>query len=529
MILSRFFVPDLRSETLTQPTWRQHRWPQIVVFTLATIFALWFSWFTIQRAQNFNAGWYDLGIMAQTVWRTSHGFGFTFTNPELGPGGAHGWTAPRTSIHTDYFLILLAPLSWFGNTVAGLLIIQAAVVALGAWFAWRIATRLIGRPWLAVIVAGLFLSAPPLEFAAMFEFHSVTLAITFILAAVDALLARRNRAFWMWAGLALITKENTGITLGLISWLVLWWQSRRKLAWWALGVCWAWVIIQIGAVIPLSRQHVSASFTNKFYGGGEGQSGLAFLKRLFNPSLAWHKLATAVHLNSGFQLLLPGGLLLALLSPMILLAIPELLLYWLSDSPNQQTVVLHYHALVIPVVFLASMFAWRCFRTVGFGRGRGKNLVDGVWIGALVLSTSWAAVRLGPLPGAGQTRWPLVAWKEHLAPNVTEALNIIPARASVATTQNLGPALAERPTVYLLPSGVKQADYIVVLERQFPADLKTSDKRLAEKIMLERLQDWLASSSAYTKRYQVDRVWVWQRIGDEPRPLPAWPDHLLGQ
>src|SRR5262245_45405445 len=97
-------------------------------------YAIFFSWFTLQRATNFNAGWYDLGIMTQTVWRVGHGFGFTFTNPEAGPAGIHGLEALRTTIHADYILILLAPLSWFGRTWQNLLVLQAVVAAAGAWF-----------------------------------------------------------------------------------------------------------------------------------------------------------------------------------------------------------------------------------------------------------------------------------------------------------------------------------------------------------------------------------------------------------
>src|SRR5580765_6521220 len=100
------FVPDLSLAQLTEPSWKRHRWPQAVVLFCVAIYASWFGWMSVARAHNFNAGWYDLGIMTQTVWRTGHGLGFTFTNPEIGPGGIHGWTAPRTSIHADYFLIL---------------------------------------------------------------------------------------------------------------------------------------------------------------------------------------------------------------------------------------------------------------------------------------------------------------------------------------------------------------------------------------------------------------------------------------
>src|SRR5690349_350443 len=145
------------------------------------------SWFSVVRAQNFNAGWYDLGIMSQTVWRAGHGFGLSFTNPEAGPGGVHGLNTIRTAIHADYLLLLLAPLSWFGRTPETLLIVQSAALAAGAWFVFRIARTLLNNPWLGVFLAWVYLFYPPLQFANLSEFHAVTLAVTFYLAAADTI------------------------------------------------------------------------------------------------------------------------------------------------------------------------------------------------------------------------------------------------------------------------------------------------------------------------------------------------------
>ncbi len=497
---------------------------QRLLWVAIGVYAVFFSWFSIARAHNFNAGWYDLGIMTQTVWRVGHGFGFTFTNPELGPGGVHGWTAPRTSIHADYVLALLAPLSWFGHTAELLLIVQATVVAVGAWFLYRLARRLLG-PWPAWILALVYLFYSPLQFATMFEFHAVTLAVTFFLAAMDALLDRRDRLFWMWLSLALLTKEQAGITLGLLAGAVAWWQHRRRLAGWALAIPWAWAVLQIAIIIPLSRPALPASFAYKFF--SEHDDGLAgILSHLLHPSTVAHKLFTSIHLHSAVQLALPLGIIGPLLSPIVFLATPEVLLYWLSDSPNMQTVVLHYHALFIPFLFLSTCFGWAWLRHWAPLRRFVDVGLSILILGGSVLST----YAFSPLTATSeQNRWPIVRWREHLTPQVQRALAMIPGRSSVALTQNLGPLLAERPVVQLLPNGITSVDYIVILARKFDPQLMTNDKRLAEKVMLDRLIPWLDGSPAYRQVYHDDRVYLYQRLGQEDRPLPSWPDGLLGQ
>lgn len=506
--------------------------PAIVVVIGALSYTLFFSWFTIQRARNFNAGWYDLGIMTQVVWRTGHGHGFGFTNPEAGPGGVHGWDSPRTAIHADYLLALLAPLSWTGFTVESLLIVQAATLAAGAWFVYRMARRLLESAWIGVFLSFVYLAYPPLHFANLFEFHAVTLSITFVLAAADAVISGRHRWWWFWTGLALLTKEQVGITVGLVGAILYWWRRERQRAAWALGVPWAWTLIQLFIVIPLSRPGLPWNFVaGKFYeSAGDDAGGL--IRRLIDPRVWLERLPTRTHLNSLAQLLGPLGLV-PIFGLWPLVAVPELLLYWLSDSPDQQHIVHHYHALVIPILFVGTVFAWRTMRRIGTWPR--WQWIRPAWINIIVVGLislgTFSAVRTASIwPWSPVTRWPLVTWRETLAPKFAEALKLVPPEAPVAMTQNVGPYLAARPVAHLLPNGLSEAEYYVILERKFDPAVRTNQKRLAEREMLESLKQWVsAQPDAFKTVYQYDRVLVIQRLGEPSLPIPDWPDELLGQ
>ena len=499
----------------------------LVVVMIAATAVL--SWWSIGRAKNFNAGWYDLGIMTQTVWNVGHGHGFVFTNPEVGAGGVHGINTVRTAIHTDYLLILLAPLSWFGSTMENLLVLQSVVLMFGAWFVWRISLRLLNRPWLSFLLSAAYIVYPPLWFAGLFEFHAVTLSATFFLAAADAITAKQHKLFWLWAGLALLTKEQVGITLGLLAGYLYWRQGDKRRAIISVGVSWIWSALQFGIVIPASRPGQATSFTyGKFYNGEA--SGFSLLHRLWPLSDVWQRLATRVHLDDLRQLLVPVGAILPLLSPIILLAIPEVLLYWLSDSPNQQTLYLHYHALFIPFIWLSLIFGWSNLES--YLKNSVPRWKKGIALAAVmivVLGSGYTAIKTSPWPWSPLNRWHLASWQEHLTPQVNQALRLIPGGASVGLTQNLGPLLAERQTVQLLPTGISQVQYIAVLERFFDSSIPTNDKRLAEKVMLDRLIPWLQASTSYKQLYHYDRVYVFQRVGTPTEPEPVWPAGLLGQ
>lgn len=510
-------------KSISAPAWI------VLVGILAYSVAL--SWFSLGRAHNFNAGWYDLGIMSQTVWNVGHGHGFMFTNPEAGPGGVHGVNMARSAIHTDYLLILLAPLSWFGSTSDNLLILQSVILALGAWFVFSITRRLTSQPWLGAFLAWVYLLYPPLQGANLFDFHSVTLSATFFLAAADAILAKRHKTFWLWAGVALLTKEQVGVTLGLLSGTLYWWNGERRRAVWALLIPWAWTLVQLFVAIPLSRPGQSSHFIYQKFYDVEGESPRTILKTILNPKRSWELLATKTHLNAAWQLALPLGALLPLLSPIVLLALPEVLLYWLWDTPNPQTLYFHYHALFIPFLFLGLIFGWRNLQTL-LTRWwpKGRLAITILWLLAVVAGTGIAVWKYSPWPWSPQTRWPLVDWKERLTPQIHEALQMIPANAKgVAITQNLGAFVNEHPSVEIVPNGLQEVNYVVILQRNFDANTKTDGRRRSEKIMLEQLIPYLQSSTGYRQLYHADRVWLFQRVGEVVEPEPTWPENILGR
>ncbi len=516
---------------------RRHRAALLVMIGIAA-YTVFFSWYSIARANNFNSGWYDAGIMTQTVWNVGHGQGFTFTNPEAGPGGVHGQRMLRSSIHTDFMLAVLSPLSWLsGYTLEALLITQTLVLAAGAWFVWLIARRLWQRDWLAVAAAWVYLLYPPLHAANLFDVHSVVFSVTFFLAAAEAVLAGRRRIFWLWVALALITKEQVGITLGLLGGYLWWRRGERRRAWAALLIPWAWSLLMIFAIIPLSRPGQSGHFIfDKFYDStsqGQASDGLglhAVVELANHPRLIWHRLVNRTHIQSATQLLTPLGGVIPLLSPVTYLMAPEVLIYWLWDTPNPQTLLFHYHALFIPFLVLGWLLSWDSVeRLVSTKWPSRRRWATYALIGLTLAGLAYATWKYSSWPWSPVHRWRLVAWQERLRPKIDEGLRLIPDGASVALTQNLGAHLAERAEVQIVPNGIQHVDYIVILQRSFAATTRTDGKRVAERVMLEELLAWIDRSKAYERVYTADRFMIFRRIATPTEPEPVWPRPILGR
>lgn len=146
-------------------------------FSLAMMILIYITYFltlTFLRHNNYLTSRYDLGNMDQTVWNTAHGNFFQLTNPEIGT------QISRFYIHGDIFLVLLAPLYWIYSSPYVLLFVQTIVVALGALPIFWLGRDVLKNNKLALAIAFGYLMYPATQWANIFDFHSVTLATSFL-------------------------------------------------------------------------------------------------------------------------------------------------------------------------------------------------------------------------------------------------------------------------------------------------------------------------------------------------------------
>lgn len=330
---------------------RRLSWAGAGLALAIALFALTFGWLALQRHAAFQTNGFDLGNVNQALWNTAAGRILQFTN--MAP------VAHRLALHTEPVLLLFVPFYWLGlDGPAVLLVTQAVVVALGAWPLYLIASPRLGQgPALLAGVAYLLL--PTLESAALYDFHAVTLAPTFLLAAFYFLEKRRWPAFGLFALLAAACKEDMGLTVAMLGLYAA--LSRRE--WRAggltflAGLAWFWLAVfvvqprfsPVGANVQLDRYTWL------------GDSPAAMLTTILSrPGLVWQ------HVWSPMAADLPGylsGLLwptafLPLLSPLTWLpALPSFAINLLSDNPfTWRLEAFHYGAPIAPFVFLAAVF-----------------------------------------------------------------------------------------------------------------------------------------------------------------------------
>ncbi|MGW7572611.1 DUF2079 domain-containing protein [Streptomyces sp. NPDC054765] len=345
--------------------------PRFDPYWTAGFFFVAFALLAFCRFRTLSTSSWDLGIFEQAIRGYAH-----FQAPIVDLKG------PGTNILGDHFspvLIVLAPLYRLFPSALTLLIAQAALFALSAIPVTRAATRYLGRvPGLAIGVA--YGTSWGVQKAVDFDFHEIAFALPLIAFALEAVLRGRWTAVVCWAAPLVLVKEDLGVTAAVIGALALI-RTRRAsplaIALVAFGI--TATAVTLGVLIPGFNGSGSYDYWSKFGADGGG---------LTVP------LGTAV--RTTLWVLLPTTGLLALRSPLLLVALPTLGWRFLSHEPHYWGIDWHYNAVLMPVVFLALIDALPQARVSArpWLRSYAHHLPAAVVSVALALTTTLPLARL---------------------------------------------------------------------------------------------------------------------------------------
>ncbi|MGW1790942.1 DUF2079 domain-containing protein [Streptomyces tubercidicus] len=411
----------------------------------AAFFFVAFTLLSLCRFRTMSFSSWDLGIFEQAVRGYAH-----FQAPIVDLKG------PGTNILGDHFspvLIVLAPFYRVFPSPMTLLTAQAALFALSVLPVTRAAARHLGRlPGLAIGIA--YGMSWGVQKAVDFDFHEIAFAMPLIAFALEAVLRGRWTAVVCWAAPLVLVKEDLGVTAATIGALAL--IRTRRASPLAIGLVAFGITataVTLGLLIPGFNGSGSYDYWSKLGTDGGG---------------ATIPLDTA--LRTTLWVLLPTTGLLALRSPLLLVALPTLGWRFLSHEPHYWGTDWHYNAVLMPVVFLALIDALPRIRVSArpWLRSYARHLPAAALAAALALTT---ALPLSGLTEAAAYRTP---------PNVTadeKLLDRIPDGATVESDIRPLSRLTHRTRVFWIgDTGGLAPDFVAVQLR----DDRTPRQVLAE-------------------------------------------------
>jgi uncharacterized membrane protein len=419
---------------------------------IATYFILWCG-VSFLRHYYFHSS-YDLAIMDQVVWNTAQGRLFVRSievSNDLGD-------------HIRLYLALLSPIYWVSPSPYVLLAFQSLVLGLSGWPLYRLASRKFDSPTVGLGAALCFLAYPPLGFLNRYDFHSEVVCIPLLIAAYERIDANDLKKASLFMGLALLAKENIGLTVAALGSVAYLYHQRRRfgLAWTLVGTVYS--LIALFVVIPEFRGGPSDTLIRYQW---LGDTPLQILRTLLlEPDLTIGKIFARDHVLTLFQLLAPFAFLPLLALPALLPAVPTLIYNFLAEWPSQATIYNHYMAPVIPFMAIASVLglhrltkhfrAPEILRPISVDRLRSHRMIGlGLSVMAVATLASWnyaSPIGRKVLLPSGVS--PAKSQVSLVMPNdsaIREGLKHVPDDVFLLTTANYAPHLSHRSLIEMIP------------------------------------------------------------------------------
>lgn len=451
-----------------RPPWSPRR-PQLAVAVMSAIFFLAYMTLALLKFDAYNMGAEDLGRIDQAIWSGTRGQLLRFSAAEFG----HAMS--RLAGHVELLYVPLALLFWIWDSAGVLLIAHAMVVALGAWPSYRLGRR-IGGTALGVAAAVAYLGHPVLGFATLADLHGDTLALPFLLFALDAGLAGRRRRSVCAMLLAVAAKEY--IALLAITCGIYWWLARRDrrlgLAFIALGTLWLALVVPAFHLIyrPADFPELAG-----VYFGNLGATKAEVIKTcLLRPIFVITEVVTPRKIGVVLVLLAPLALAGLARPALLALTLPVLVPLLASEQLDLRN---HHTASLLPFGLWAGLEgARRLFR-------------DHAAV-AIVAATAVSHASLAPSPFTVRSwtpgRWdylgnPHIAGRTPHDAILDQAVAMVPRHARVSVSGHIVPHLSHRDVCFAFPAPPTREDIdwvIVDLTGSYPPHWRTRRSELEQ-------------------------------------------------
>ncbi len=225
--------------------------------------------------------------MSQAIWSATQGKALIITRAF----GAYS----RLAGHAEIIYFLIAPFYAIAPFPETLLILQAFLYGIGAIPVFILANRRLQNSKFALAFSAIYLLYPVAQTAVFFDFHGDTLAMPFLLLAIEA--ADRNawRHYSIWVGLALMCKYYIAIPV-LCMGLILWINGHRRIGLFtgiAAGVWLIFTLVGLKLIIygtvheaqEAASRYVTFYFDNPLLEGTRNMERIASALIVFTPTL----------------------------------------------------------------------------------------------------------------------------------------------------------------------------------------------------------------------------------------------------
>jgi uncharacterized membrane protein len=457
----------------------------LLVLLAAGFYAVWMSYHTILQHRQFGTSALDLGTYNTMFFNALHGH--PFRCPGVLPKGGD-WS--MLSNHAEFTMFVLLPFYALRPGPETLLVLQAVALGIGAIPLYRLAARRL--PGTAALVLTLaYLLYAPMHQANFYDIHFQPFAVVFTLWALDMLDVKRPILFAVFFVLALGCREDVPIGFAVLGLFLLLSGKRVGAGVVMTAVSVVYFVIVKFAVMPRFGNWYFSDLYKELYPPGENSYGGVVKTLLTNPVYVWKTLITTQKIVF-FLLVMTPILFLPLRRGLLWMSLLPAAMFTLLTTGYGPTVEIsfQYVLLYIPFVFLATALALAAYGPTKRGRAQLWGGVGGIAVATLLTSRVWGAMPPGDkfhggfrdIPGFR----PLSEADKQKARDIAQLLAMIPANASLASSELEHPHVSTRLNCYTLRVGYEGAEYILYSESGLGSEQAKKSLEKGEYEVMER-------------------------------------------
>lgn len=406
---------------------------------------------------------FDQGIFNQVFWNGVHGRPFqsslssTLSTPVVHDGQLPDVSYHRLGQHFTPALLLWHPIYALFQSPVTLLVLQISIITLSGLILYRLARHHLDRPKATLITLG-FYCANTVIGPSLANFHDLCQVPLFTFSLFFAFEKRWRWAYWVFAILLLLVREDTGIILFSIG---AYWIVSRRAPRLGMGTCivaMGYVLLLTNVVMPLFSEDISRRFMIEqfapYVDGDEATTLDVIWGLLTHPGQLISDIIYPVDRTLKYLLAhwLPLALIPALSpSAWALNAFPLLNLF-IRDDSTALAVNLRYALTVVPGFFYGAILWWAA-HPQAFSRWLRRFWMSCLALAVLFTLTSNPNRALSfAVPDSVAPRVyisPARQW-QHVA-TIRSFMAEIPGDASVSTTTHIAPHLSSRREMVRFP------------------------------------------------------------------------------
>ncbi len=402
--------------------------PHLPVVGLMLAYTVYFSRLSIDIYRGYGSPGYDLGIFDQGLWLLSR-----FKAPFVTIMGRNLF-----GDHTSLILLLLVPVFWAYPHATALLVIQSALLALGALPVYLLARhRLHDNVW-ATILAGAFLLHPALQWGNLEQFHPECFLVPLVGFAIYAAVTWKPWLLIVAAVLCLLVKED--VVLFIVP-LGIWVAYRRNRT---FGV--AMILGGVAAVLLLTEVLIASImgtpsiYTNRIPFGGVG----GFLSTMVRkPGVIFDYLRSERRPFYIWQMMFPSGLLFIRAPEVAAVGLLVLASNVLSSFPYQHQLNYHYSLATVSVLAMGTVYAIGALR---------KSRQRAIAVGAVAVCSLYACFLWGAFPAISVNKVPHWSASKPEVHDINAVLAALPPNAVVSAHYSFVAHLDHRVRAYQWPT-----------------------------------------------------------------------------